>query len=86
MTEEKIDRAVQRIHRAANSPRQQRTSVLNLLEGLRGISVSEQGRIDSADSRRMRSALQEQYVTADMGTQGNERQSPNLEGVAEMFS
>lgn len=85
MTEEKVDRAAGKLYRAQNG-RQQRALVLDLLEGLRGVSISEQGRIPRPDPRKVRSAMQERYMdVADI--QGNRRGSgsPDLDGIADMF-
>ena len=86
MTVEKVDGAIQQIYKAANNQRQQRALVLNLLEGLRGVSISEQGKVAAADPRKLRSALQEKYMTVNMATEAQEeRRSPDLEGLADIF-
>ncbi|KAL8831732.1 MAG: hypothetical protein Q9191_000703 [Dirinaria sp. TL-2023a] len=86
MTAEKVDGAIQQIYKAANNQHEQRALVLNLLEGLRGVSISEQGKVAVADPRKARSALQEKYMTTNMDMEAKEdRRSPDLEGVADMF-
>ncbi|BCS22295.1 karyopherin MSN5 [Aspergillus puulaauensis] len=75
----------------STSARQQRALVLDLLEGLRGISVAEQGKIlgSREERRKARSALQERYMSNEMeGQQGHKvdiNDGPDLSGVADMF-
>ncbi|KAL8862471.1 MAG: hypothetical protein Q9178_000968 [Gyalolechia marmorata] len=83
---EKIDHAIQQLYKAHQNTRQQRAIVLHLLESLRGVSISEQGRIAKPDAKKMRSAIQERYMTVDMQGDGAVKEkSPDLGGVAEMF-
>ena len=86
MTTEKVDHAIQEILKAVGNPRQQRALVLNLLEDLRSVSVSEQGKIPKADPKKLRSAMQEKYMTVNMETEAKEKRSPDLEGFVEMFN
>lgn len=75
----------------STSARQQRALVLDLLEGLRGVSVAEQGKIlgSREERRKARSALQERYMSNEMeGQQGQKvdiNDGPDLSGVADMF-
>lgn len=75
----------------ATAARQQRALVLDLLEGLRGVSIAEQGKILSSreERRKARSALQERYMTTEMDSQQNHKvdinDGPDLSGVADMF-
>lgn len=85
MTTEKVDRAVKEIYNAANNPRHQRALVLNLLEDLRSVSISEQGKIPKADPRKLRSEMQQKYMTADMDIEAKEPRSPDLEGIMDIF-
>ncbi len=85
MTTEKVDRAVKEIYNAANNPRHQRALVLNLLEDLRSVSISEQGKIPKADPRKLRSEMQQKYMTADMDIEAKEPRSPDLEGIVDIF-
>jgi len=85
MTTEKVDRAVKEIYNAANNPRHQRALVLNLLEDLRSVSISEQGKIPKADPRKLRSEMQQKYMTADMDMEAKEPRSPDLEGIVDIF-
>ena len=87
MNTEKVDGAIQQIYKAANNQRQQRALVLKLLEGLRGVSISEQGKVAVADPKKVRSSLQEKYMTVNMDTEvKKEPRSPDLEGVADIFN
>ena len=86
MTEERVDRALQQLYKAHANHRQQRSIVLDLLEGLRGVSVSEQGRVPKPDQKKPRSVMQQQYMTIDMQADGKPREkTPDLSGVADMF-
>ncbi len=85
MTTEKVDRAVKEIYNAANNSRHQRALVLNLLEDLRSVSISEQGKIPKADPRKLRSEMQQKYMTADMDIEAKEPRSPDLEGIVDIF-
>ncbi|PGH11682.1 hypothetical protein AJ79_04705 [Helicocarpus griseus UAMH5409] len=77
--------------RESKSGRQQRALVLDLLEGLRGVSISEQGRIGGPPTvrRKPKSTLQERYTTEMEGQEGGKvdiNNGPDLTGVADMFS
>lgn len=85
MTTEKVDRAVKEIYNVANDPRHQRALVLNLLEDLRSVSISEQGKIPKADPRKLRSEMQQKYMSADMDIEAKEPRSPDLEGIVDIF-
>lgn len=86
MPAEKIDRAIKQLYKAHENTRQQRAIVLDLLESLRGVSISEQGRVAKPDPKKIRSAMQERYMAVDMQGDGKEKEpSPDLGGVAEMF-
>lgn len=75
----------------SNSARQQRALILELLEGLRGVSIAEQGKIlDSrVERRKTRSALQEKYMKSEMDGQQTTKvdinDGPDLGGIADMF-
>ncbi|KAL8711046.1 MAG: hypothetical protein Q9220_004427 [cf. Caloplaca sp. 1 TL-2023] len=86
MTAEKIERAIQQLFKAHQNTRQQRAIILDLLESLRGVSVSEQGKMARPDPKKVRSAMQEKYMTVDMQGDGIKKEpSPDLGGVADMF-
>ncbi|KAL9602933.1 MAG: hypothetical protein Q9219_001458 [cf. Caloplaca sp. 3 TL-2023] len=86
MPPEKIDHAINQLMKAHKSDRQQRAVVLDLLETLRAVSVSEQGKVMRPDAKKVRSAIQERYVTSEMQTDGKEKErTPDYGGVADMF-
>lgn len=76
----------------SSSTRQQKALVLDLLEGLRGVSISEQGRISGRpeDRRKARSAMQARYMMVEMEGQESGKvdtnNGPDLSGIAAMFS
>lgn len=90
MTEERVASTEAALVRSTSS-RQQRALVLDLLEGLRGVSVAEQGKIlgSREERRKARSALQERFMSNEMeGQQGHTvdiNDGPDLSGVADMF-
>lgn len=76
----------------STSARQQRALILDLLEGLRGVSVAEQGKIlGNQERRRAKSALQEKYMSTNemevqqTATKVDVNDGPDLSGVADMF-
>lgn len=85
MTSEKVDRALHQINRAPQNSRQQRALILELLEGLRGVSISEQGKIAKPDTKKFRSAMQERYMTVDIQPDTKKEASPD-HGIANMFN
>ncbi|KAL4949177.1 armadillo-type protein [Aspergillus filifer] len=89
MTEQRVANTELALLRSTTA-RQQRALVLDLLEGLRGVSVAEQGKIlDSRERRKARSALQERYMSNEMEGQQVHKvdinDGPDLSGVADMF-
>jgi exportin-5 len=66
--------------------RQQRALVLDLLRDLKGVSISEQGRITKSAStvRKERSKMQQEFMKEQPPGE-NRKASPSLEGVAGMF-
>ena len=85
MPPEKLDRSTRHLLRAQNNSRQQRAIVLELLEGFRGVAIHEQGKLPQPDPKKLRSALQEQYMTVEVQANGKKETSPDLGGVADMF-
>lgn len=89
MAPEKVDTALQRICSAGSSERLQRLLVLELLEGVRGVSIHEAGKIDRRGMRAKRSALAQRYMEveggASGGASGKRGESPKLEGMADLF-
>lgn len=85
MTDVTVDSALHRLDKAT-AGRQQRAVILKFLEGLRGVSISEQGKLPRKDPKMTRSSLQDQYMQTD-AVRANEKRgpSPELGGVADMF-
>jgi len=67
--------------------RQQRALVLDLLRDLKGVSISEQGRITKTASvaRKERSKMQQEFMK-EQPESGTRQPSPSLEGVSGMFN
>lgn len=86
MTTEKVDRALETLLGTKASSRHQRAVVLDLLAGLRGVSISEQGKIFKPNVKKLRSATQERYMNVNMQPDGPPKETtPELTGVAKMF-
>ena len=84
ITKEKVDHTIHKLSKVQNS-RHQRALVLDLLEGLRGVSISEQGKVAKPDPKKVRSAMQQRYMTVDVQQEGDREETPDLGGVAEML-
>ncbi|KAK4216384.1 putative importin beta-related nuclear transport receptor, partial [Rhypophila decipiens] len=94
---EEVDWAIGFISRPGQHSRQQRAVVLDLLKDLKGVSISEQGKLAKSvmpakppAKKTGRSKMAQDFMTPNMdggngGGSGN-RQSPDLEGVAGMFN
>jgi exportin-5 len=76
---------------AVNSGRQQRALVLDLLQGLRGQSIAEQGQIaklpqnPKSVAREKRTALQQHLMAEDQEAGRNRAGTPDLGGLVDMF-
>lgn len=83
--ESSVDKCIDYIMRQGVHQRQQRALVLDLLRDVKGVSVSEQGRITKSASvvRKERSKMQQEFMKEQTEPR---RTSPNLEGVAGMFN
>ena len=81
LTEAKVDACYKKLT-AAGSTRQQRALILELLDGLRGVAISEKGKLQRPQVGKQRSQAekkqQQQYA--------EKRESPDLGGVADMFA
>lgn len=84
MGQAKVERAIQQICEAS-SERKQRALVLEVLEGVRGVSIHEAGKIDRRDVKQKRSAMQQQFMETDQKAVVQRGGSPGLEGMADMF-
>jgi exportin-5 len=85
MTEVKVMRTILHLVKAPPNSRQQRALILDLLAGLRGVSISEQGKVPKPDTKKVRSAMQEKYMTLDVQADDRGGESPELEGLAKLF-
>ena len=85
MDAERLSRAIRQLLKAQQNTRQQRAIVLDLLEGFRGVAIHEQGKLPKPDAKKLRSALQEKYMTVDVQANDKREASPDLGGVAAMF-
>ncbi|MCJ1378061.1 hypothetical protein MMC17_001157 [Xylographa soralifera] len=84
MTVQGVDAALGKLMEKVDS-KKRGALVLKLLEGLRGVSVSEMGRLPKEG--RGRSKLEERYVQGSVeGLKGRKGSSPDLGGVADMFA
>jgi exportin-5 len=83
--EKAVDKCIDYIMRQGMQQRQQRALVLDLLRDLKGVSISEQGRITKPASvvRKERSKMQQEFMKEQPEKR---RPSPSLEGVAGMFN
>jgi exportin-5 len=87
--ERAVDKCIDYIMRQGMQQRQQRALVLDLLRDLKGVSISEQGRITKSASvvRKERSKMQQEFLKEQpQPPSDNRKASPSLEGVAGMFN
>lgn len=82
-----VDKCIEYIVRQGMQQRQQRALVLDLLRDLKGVSISEQGRITKTASvaRKERSKMQQEFMK-EQPESGTRQPSPSLEGVSGMFN
>ena len=85
MSAEKLDRSVRHLFKAQQNSRQQRAIILELLEGFRGVAIHDQGKLPKPDPKKLRSAMQENYMTVEVQATEKMQKSPDLEGVADLF-
>ncbi|KAF2838622.1 ARM repeat-containing protein [Patellaria atrata CBS 101060] len=81
---DKVDKAISLIMQQGGD-RQHRAIVLDLLQGVRGVSIHEQGKIERAEPRK-KSAVQEQYMEVQEQPRIVRGGSPQLAGVGEMLA
>ncbi|KAI9772013.1 MAG: hypothetical protein M1840_001301 [Geoglossum simile] len=86
--ERKFDQVAKQLF-TVNSGRQQRALILDLLQGLRGQSIAEQGQIakppQNAKSTTKRTVLQQQLMTDGQETARNREGTPDFVGLVNMF-
>lgn len=85
ISEAKITRTILQLVKVPPNSRQQRALILDLLAGLRGVSISEQGKVPKPDTKKVRSAMQEKYMTLDVQADDRGGESSELEGIAKLF-
>ena len=85
MSSEKVDRAIRHLLKAQKNDRQQRAIVLDFLQGFRGVAIHDQGRLPRPDPKKLRSALQEKYMTVEVQADAKKEASPDLGGIADLF-
>ncbi|KAG8529326.1 uncharacterized protein KY384_005962 [Bacidia gigantensis] len=85
----KVDQALRRLLEVHSSSKKQRAVILELLQGLRSVAIHEQGKLTKPDPNKLRSVMQQKYMTADMeGMEIKDRdreEEIDIGGVAEMF-
>lgn len=85
MPEAKVDKAIHRVCKAQNE-RQQRALVLELLEGVRGVSIHEQGKVDRGKlAGKKKAATQMQYMEVEQRPGVVQGEEAGLESVAGLF-
>ena len=85
MSAAKVDKTFGKIAKAG-SERQQRALVLELLEGVRGVSIYEAGKIARPTSKgHGRSGVQQQYMEVEQAPGITNGEEVGLEGVAGLF-
>ncbi|KAI9049381.1 hypothetical protein LZ554_006415 [Drepanopeziza brunnea f. sp. 'monogermtubi'] len=85
--ESAVDKCIEYITRPGMLQRQQRALVLDLLRDIKGVSISEQGRIAKstpAVRQQNRSKMQQEFMKEQPAPEPR-KASPSLEGVASMF-
>lgn len=80
----KVDTAIARICKS-QSERQQRSIVLDLLEGVRGVSIYEAGKIAREPPKRKQPAVQARFMEVEQAPRLVEGEEVGLDGVAGMF-
>lgn len=90
LSEGAIDQTIEYMSRSGVGSRQQRALVLDLLKDLKGVSISEQGRITKPASaaKKERSKMQQEFMKVDQeqNTAVKRGGTPDFEGVAGMFA
>jgi len=92
--EQEVDAAIHFVSRPGVHSRQQRAAVLELLKDLKGVSISEMGKLSKSfgvrptGKKSHRSKMAQEFMTAEVVPSAvpADRKSPDLEGVAGMFN
>lgn len=94
LKQDDVDACISNITRASTNPRQQRGHILDLLKDLKGVSISEMGKLqkssDFSSAKKKassRSKMAQEFMTAPPanGRDAAKRDSPDLTGVAGLF-
>lgn len=91
LQESAVDKCIDFVNRPGMQQRQQRAIVLDLLRDLKGVSISEQGRISktAAVVRKERSKMQQEFMQTEQQKEapsGLGRRTPELEGLGALFN
>ena len=85
ITEQKIDKAIAKMTRTHNE-RSQRSVVLDLLEGVRGVSIHEMGKVEQAKAKKKENkGVAAQYTMTVENTGVIRGGEDELDGVAGLF-
>jgi exportin-5 len=90
LQESAVDKCIDYVGRMGMQSRQQRAIVLDLLRDLKGVSISEQGRIlgSAAAVRKERSKMQQEFMQTEQQKEevsGLGRRTPEFEGLGALF-
>lgn len=87
LNESSVEKCIEYVTNVATQQRQQRALVLDLLDDLKGVSISEQGRIlkAAATIKKERSKMQQEFMTIQPVEPNTKQGSPDLDGVANLF-
>lgn len=85
--EEAVDKCIEYVARPGMQSRHQGVFVLDLLRDLKGVSISEQGRITktAGSVRKEMSKMQKEFMNFETEGPMKKQPSPDLDGVAGMF-
>lgn len=84
---EDVDKCIEHVARPGMQSRAQGAFVLDLLRDLKGVSISEQGRITktAGNVRKEMSKMQKEFMKVETEEPMKKQPSPDLDGVAGMF-
>lgn len=91
LQESAVDKCIDYVGRMGMQQRQQRAIVLDLLRDLKGVSISEQGRISESAAvvRKERSKMQQEFMQTEQQKEevsGLGRRTPEFEGLGALFN
>jgi len=87
LEEKSVDKCIEYLTRQGTQQRQQRALVLDLLRDIKGVSISEQGRIskNASQARKERSKMQQEFMKEHPPQTNGRQPSPSFEGIASML-